>query len=82
MNFNRDTYSYMWPRDGALVAYAYDLAGYGETVGFYNFCAARIAGKPRATYCCTSTRHRVRSPAPWHPWQKEGTPAAPAYPGG
>ncbi|MFN3481210.1 MAG: glycoside hydrolase family 15 protein, partial [Thermodesulfovibrionales bacterium] len=27
-HFARDTYSYMWPRDGALVAYALDLAGY------------------------------------------------------
>src|SRR5258708_7540902 len=30
LRFNRDTYSYLWPRDGALVAHALDLAGYGE----------------------------------------------------
>ena len=28
MQFKRDTYSYLWPRDGALVAHALDLAGY------------------------------------------------------
>jgi GH15 family glucan-1,4-alpha-glucosidase len=28
VHFNRDTYSYMWPRDAALAAYALDLAGY------------------------------------------------------
>lgn len=28
MQFNRDTYSYMWPRDGALVARTLDRCGY------------------------------------------------------
>src|SRR5258708_24218084 len=30
LRFNRDTYSYLLPRDGALVANALDLDGYGE----------------------------------------------------
>ncbi|MGI6332350.1 MAG: glycoside hydrolase family 15 protein, partial [Zhaonellaceae bacterium] len=35
----RDHYSYMWPRDGALVAFALDKAGYPEvTTPFYRFC--------------------------------------------
>jgi GH15 family glucan-1,4-alpha-glucosidase len=35
-----DSYSYMWPRDGALVANALSHAGYVETTrGFYDFCA-------------------------------------------
>ena len=34
-----DHYSYMWPRDGAFVANALDLAGYPEiTRRFFNFC--------------------------------------------
>ena len=38
--FARDTYSYMWPRDGALVAHALDLAGYQEPPRrFFEFCA-------------------------------------------
>jgi GH15 family glucan-1,4-alpha-glucosidase len=43
MNYNRDHYSYMWPRDGALIAYAMSMAGYHETVvPFYLFCADAI----------------------------------------
>ncbi|TAM78433.1 glycoside hydrolase family 15 protein [bacterium] len=35
----RDTYSYVWPRDGALISYALDLAGYHElTLRFFRFC--------------------------------------------
>jgi len=30
MQFSRDTYSYMWPRDGALVADSLDLAGFPD----------------------------------------------------
>src|SRR3972149_2257520 len=37
-HFARDTYSYMWPRDGALAAYALDKAGYhGITRQFFHF---------------------------------------------
>ena len=28
LHYARDTYSYMWPRDGALTAYTLDRAGY------------------------------------------------------
>ncbi|GCE47291.1 glucoamylase [Thermosporothrix hazakensis] len=37
--FSNDSYSYMWPRDGALVANALSHAGYGEpTRSFFHFC--------------------------------------------
>jgi oligosaccharide amylase len=40
MKFNKDTYTYVWPRDGAFITYALDEAGYGEiTKRFYRFCA-------------------------------------------
>ena len=40
MKFNKDTYSYMWPRDGAWVALTLDKAGYSEiTKRFFRFCA-------------------------------------------
>ena len=43
LNYNRDHYSYMWPRDGALVAYAMSMAGYqGMVVPFFHFCAKAI----------------------------------------
>jgi GH15 family glucan-1,4-alpha-glucosidase len=39
MAFNRDTYTYVWPRDGAFVSLALDEAGYGEVTGhFFEFC--------------------------------------------
>ena len=39
MEFNRDTYTYMWPRDGALVSMALSRTGYWEPVQrFLHFC--------------------------------------------
>lgn len=41
---NRDHYSYMWPRDGALIAYAMSKAGYqGMVVPFFHFCADALS---------------------------------------
>ena len=38
-SFARDTYAYMWPRDGALVAAALDECGYSfVTRRFFDFC--------------------------------------------
>jgi len=38
--YSSDSYSYMWPRDGALVANALSHSGYSEiTRGFYDFCS-------------------------------------------
>ncbi len=40
MAFNRDTYTYVWPRDGAFISLAMDRAGYSEvTRNFFEFCA-------------------------------------------
>ncbi len=40
---NRDHYSYMWPRDGALIAAALDRAGLSAvTRRFYRFCAGAL----------------------------------------
>jgi GH15 family glucan-1,4-alpha-glucosidase len=39
LEFNRDTYSYVWPRDGALTALAFDMAGFQEVSPlFFQFC--------------------------------------------
>jgi len=39
LQFNRDTYSYVWPRDGALTAMAFDMAGFQEVSRlFFQFC--------------------------------------------
>ena len=39
LQFNRDTYSYVWPRDGAICAMAFDAAGFQEVSRlFFEFC--------------------------------------------
>ncbi|KQO17619.1 glycoside hydrolase family 15 protein [Paenibacillus sp. Leaf72] len=44
LQYNRDHYSYMWPRDGALIAESMSLAGYQSVIApFFNFCAAALA---------------------------------------
>jgi glucoamylase len=41
-----DHYSYMWPRDGAFVAQALDLAGYSNlTRSFFDFCGRILTDK-------------------------------------
>jgi glucoamylase len=68
MQYNRDTYSYMWPRDGALVAYALDLAGYSElTRRFFNFCARIIQ---REGYFLHKYTPSGNLGSTWHPWIK------------
>lgn len=37
--FNRDTYAYVWPRDAAICAMSFDIAGFQETPRlFFGFC--------------------------------------------
>ncbi|MGG4143144.1 glycoside hydrolase family 15 protein [Paenibacillus algorifonticola] len=44
LQYNRDHYSYMWPRDGALIAESMSLAGYQSVIApFFNFCAAALS---------------------------------------
>jgi len=69
LHFNRDTYSYMWPRDAALVAYALDLAGYfGVTRNFFNFCAKIIEKEGFFLHKYNPCGTLASS---WHPWLKE-----------
>ncbi len=43
LQFNQDTYSYMWPRDGAVAARALDRAGYGALAArFLKFCTQDV----------------------------------------
>jgi oligosaccharide amylase len=64
--YNRDTYSYLWPRDGALVAYALDNAGYGSIAqNFYTFCAKIIDKEGYFQHKYTPSGSLASS---WHPW--------------
>ncbi|HZW57815.1 MAG TPA: glycoside hydrolase family 15 protein [Nitrososphaerales archaeon] len=70
LQFNKDTYAYMWPRDGAFVTMAMDEAGYRVfSKHFFDFCLATIL--PQGWYF-----HKYqadKSPgSSWHPWVVAG----------
>jgi GH15 family glucan-1,4-alpha-glucosidase len=69
-HFARDTYSYMWPRDGALTAYALDMAGYlGITRLFFDFCLNIISkGKEFSGYFLHKYNPDGSLGSSWHPW--------------
>ena len=69
-HFARDTYSYMWPRDGALTAYALDSAGYlGITRHFFDFCLDIISkGKESSGYFLHKYNPNGSLGSSWHPW--------------
>ena len=66
LRFNRDTYSYLWPRDGALVADALDLAGYGEvTRRFFYLCGELMT---REGYLLHKYNPDGSLGSSWHAW--------------
>ena len=66
LRFNRDTYSYLWPRDGALVAHALDLAGYGEvTRRFFYLCGELMT---RDGYLLHKYNPDGSVGSSWHAW--------------
>jgi glucoamylase len=63
--FARDSYCYMWPRDGALVANIMSHAGYGDfTNTFFHFCAREITGRGYLLHKYTPSGALGSS---WHP---------------
>jgi len=68
--FNRDTYSYIWPRDGALVANALDVAGYPMVAQrFYDFASRVIE---RDGYFLHKFNPDGTLASSWHPWALDG----------
>ena len=64
--FSRDSYSYMWPRDGALVANALSHAGYSDvTRSFFRFCGRLIGDYGFLLHKYTPTGALGSS---WQPW--------------
>ncbi len=75
MQFSRDTYSYMWPRDGALVANALDVAGFPDVArSFYSFCQKVITD---AGYFYHKYNPDGSPASSWHPWVHKGARAMP-----
>src|SRR3954469_9208601 len=75
MQFSRDTYSYMWPRDGALVANALDLAGFSDIArSFYQFCSKVIT---QEGYFLHKYNPDGSPASSWHPWVLKGQQSMP-----
>jgi glucoamylase len=70
ITFNRDTYSYVWPRDGALVANTLDVAGYASvSEDFYRFAAGLIE---KEGYFLHKYNPDGTLASSWHPWFENG----------
>lgn len=74
--FNLDTYSYMWPRDGAITAHTLDRAGYGGlSRRFLEFCTQTIVRYNYSASILSETGFLMHKYNPdgsvgssWHPW--------------
>ena len=70
-----DTYSYMWPRDGALVSYALAMAGQGElSQAFFRFAAKVVQEHGYFLHKYNPTGTLASS---WHPWVMDGKRSLP-----
>ena len=70
VHFGRDTYSYMWPRDGALVASTLSDAGYSEvTRRFFRFCHRVITDEGYLLHKYNPDGSLASS---WHAWYQDG----------
>ena len=75
MAFNRDTYTYVWPRDGAFVSLALDQAGYSEVSRrFFEFCA-RV--QTPDGYLLHKYNPDGSVGSSWHPWLRDNEPQLP-----
>ncbi|MBX3355745.1 MAG: glycoside hydrolase family 15 protein [Phycisphaeraceae bacterium] len=74
-HFAGDTYSYMWPRDGALVAHALVLAGQSElSRNFFQFCRKVVEPDGYFLHKYNPTGTFASS---WHPWVIDGRKTLP-----
>lgn len=70
LQFNRDTYSCLWPRDGALVAHALSRAGYPVPARrFFELCARLITDEG---YFLHKYNPDGSLGSSWHPWPGDG----------
>jgi GH15 family glucan-1,4-alpha-glucosidase len=72
---NRDTYSYCWPRDGALAAYALIKAGHsGVSRRFFDFCGDVIH---KDGYFLHKYNPDGSLASSWHAWVTDHVPRLP-----
>ncbi|MBI2140835.1 glycoside hydrolase family 15 protein [Candidatus Woesearchaeota archaeon] len=78
VQFNKDTYSYVWHRDGAFAALALQRAGYFELAeNFYLFCSRVIERNKREGYFLHKYNPDGSLGSSWHPWIKDEKPQLP-----
>lgn len=69
-DYINDSYSYLWPRDGALVTNALTQAGYLDLPrAFFNFCGRVISSQGYLLHKYNPDGTLASS---WHPWYREG----------
>jgi len=75
LSLSRDTYSYLWPRDGAIIAHALDQAGFGDlTRRFYELLPSLLS---REGFLLHKYHPSLSPGSSWHP---SGVPGTPEYP--
>ena len=75
VRFGKDTYSYMWGRDGAFVAAALAKAGYTHVcMKFFDFCA-HVLSEEGYLYQHYNPDGSLASN--WHPWLVDGNAVLP-----
>ncbi|MFW6058745.1 MAG: glycoside hydrolase family 15 protein [Phycisphaeraceae bacterium] len=76
MQYSRDTYSYLWPRDGAFVAEALDAAGFPDIArSFFSLCAKLLT---EDGYFLHKYNPDGSPASSWHPWVAgDGKPQLP-----
>src|SRR3989344_9306304 len=66
----RDTYCYMWPRDGAFAAQSFDITGeHNVAERFFEFCSHIITD---GGYFMHKYRPDESLGSSWHPWVRNG----------
>jgi GH15 family glucan-1,4-alpha-glucosidase len=75
LQYGKDNYTYVWPRDGAYIALALDAAGDANVAKrFFQFAAATVTAEGYMMHKYLPD-HSLGSS--WHPWIRDGVPALP-----
>lgn len=75
LHHGRDTYSYVWPRDGALIAHVFDTSGYHEVARrFYTFI---ITCQEPGGYLMHKYLTDGSLGSSWHAWLQRGVSELP-----
>jgi GH15 family glucan-1,4-alpha-glucosidase len=75
LHHGRDTYSYVWPRDAAVIATALDVSGYHDAAHRFFMFISRVI-EPGG-YLMHKYRTDGVLGSSWHPWMQQGEPRLP-----